>query len=146
MKKILVLVCLVFFLGALVSAEQAAADRFVNNNDGTVTDTIIGLMWADKDNGSNINWYNAKSYCEGYSGGGKTGWRMPTIGELQQLDKSGAYDGHVIKKTGYGYGVIWSSSTRGSDAASFYFGQGVWLWNYKSSDNITRALPVRSGN
>ena len=67
MKRILVLVFLVLFLGSFVSAEYAAADRFVNNKNGTVTDTQTGLMWADHDNGSNINWYAAKGYCKGYS-------------------------------------------------------------------------------
>ena len=39
MKRILVLVFLVLFLGSFVSAEYAAADRFVNNKNGTVTDS-----------------------------------------------------------------------------------------------------------
>ena len=53
MKKILVFVCLVVFLVTFVSA-ATAADRFVKNNDGTVTDTETNLMWAAKDNGSDI--------------------------------------------------------------------------------------------
>ncbi|HAJ26296.1 MAG TPA: hypothetical protein DCG53_03480 [Syntrophus sp. (in: bacteria)] len=138
MKKILVLVCLVLFLGTLVSVEYAAADRFVNNNDGTVTDTQTGLMWANSDNGSNIDWYNAKSYCEGYSGGGKSGWRMPTTDELGQLRNSGAY-GSVIKKTA---GYVWA--TRGSEAAIFPSYSGFRKWTPQSVGNI-RALPVRSG-
>ena len=44
------------FWGSFVSAEYATADRFANNKDGTVTDTQTGLMWADHDNGANINW------------------------------------------------------------------------------------------
>ncbi len=47
MKRILFLVCLVMLLGSFVSAEYAAAaERFVNNNNGTVTDTDTqtGLM------------------------------------------------------------------------------------------------------
>jgi len=144
MKRILVLVCLVLFLGSFVSAEYAAADRFVNNGNGTVTDTQTGLMWADKDNGREINWYNAKSYCDEYSGGGKSGWRMPTIDELQQLYNSGAY-GSAIKRTGYGF--IWSSETSGSRAAyfSFYDGNRRWAFQSGGKDGF-RALPVRSGN
>ena len=141
MKRILVLVFMLLFLGSLVSAEYAAAwDRFVNNKDGTVSDMQTGLMWADKDNGSKIQWGNAKSYCEGYSGGGKSGWRMPTIDELGQLHNSGAY-GSVIGKTGYG---VWSSETRGSEAAFFNFYNGYGFWIPQSRD-YTRALPVRSG-
>ncbi len=142
MKRILVLVCLVLFLATLVSVEYAAADRIVNNKDGTVTDTQTGLMWADHDNGSDINWNNAKSYCQGYSGGGKSGWRMPTMSELGQLHSSGAY-GSVIKKTGR---FVWSSETRGSEAYGFEFNLGVKAWSPQSFASVgDRALPVRSG-
>jgi len=142
MKKILVMVCMVLFFGILVPAEYAVAGRFIDNRDGTITDTETGLMWANRDNGSGINWFNAKSYCEGYSGGGKSDWRMPTIVELGQLHNSGAY-GSVIKKTG---DYVWSSETRGSDAAIFFFYEGIRYW-YPQSDSVIyyRALPVRSG-
>ena len=136
-----------FCVAGLVMTGDAQADRFVNNGNGTVTDTQTGLMWADKDNGANINWPNAKIYCEGYSGSGKSGWRMPTIPELQQLYSSGAY-GTVITKTGYGN--IWSSETRlflgRSEAAIFFFTYGDRNWIRQSYDGSTRALPVRSGN
>ena len=140
MKKLLVLVCMVLFLGSFVSAEYATAARFVNNNDGTVTDKQTGLMWADHDNGSKINWVNAKNYCEGYSGGGKPGWRMPTIAELDNLYSSGAY-GSVMKKSGM---AVWSSETKGSNAAYFSFTNGSRIWYPQSTANTRRALPVRS--
>ncbi len=140
MKRILVFVCMVLFLGSFISAEYAAADRIVNNKDGTVTDTQTGLMWADHENGEGINWYNAKSYCEGYSGGGKFGWRLPKTHELVQLRKSGAY-GSVIKKTA---DHVWALEMSGIEAANFDFRNG-----YESFINrvytVGRALPVRSG-
>lgn len=43
-----------------------AAERFADNKNGTVTYTQTGLIWATQDNESDINWYSAKSYCEGY--------------------------------------------------------------------------------
>jgi hypothetical protein len=46
-------------------------------------------MWAAKDNGSYINWANAKSYCENYRGGGYADWRMPTQDELAGLYDAG---------------------------------------------------------
>ncbi len=142
MKRILVLVFLILFLGSFISAEYAAADRFVNNKNGTVTDTQTGLMWADHDNGSEVNWFAAKSYCEGYSGGGKSGWRMPTTDELGQLRNSGAF-GSVIKKTA---DYVFASETRGSDGALFGFVYGEQGWCPQSTTRRNnRALPVRSG-
>jgi len=43
--------------------------RFIAYAEGTVGDTRTGLMWAAKDNGADINWQHAKSYCENYRGG-----------------------------------------------------------------------------
>lgn len=67
------------------SKETRRDSRFIAYDDGTVLDTKTNLMWAAKDNGSNINWTNAKSYCENYRGGGYTDWRMPTQDELAVL-------------------------------------------------------------
>ena len=145
MKKILVVVCMVLFLGSIVSVEYAAADRIVKNNDGTVTDTDTGLMWADKDNGSNINWFSAKSYCEGYSGGGKSGWRMPTVDELWNLYINKANRSMITFTEQY----VWASETRLTKFVTvaayidFRFGKVV---EYSQSLNVDhRALPVRSG-
>jgi uncharacterized caspase-like protein len=44
--------------------------RFIAYNNGTVLDTQTNLIWAAEDNGSDINWENAKSYCENYREGG----------------------------------------------------------------------------
>jgi len=55
-------------------------------------------MWATKDNGSDINWANAKSYCENYRGGGYTDWRMPTQDEL-----AGLYDTAKTYKADCGF-------------------------------------------
>ena len=137
MKRILFFVCMVLFLGSFVFAEYAAAARFVNNGNGTVTDTQTGLMWADQDNGAKINWTNAKIYCEGYSGGGKSGWRMPTSDELWQLYDSRAY-GSVIRKTAY---EVWTS--REFVLIEFSFANQQWKPGYDGY--YARALPVRSG-
>jgi hypothetical protein len=55
-------------------------------------DARTSLMWAARDNGRNINWRDAKDYCDNYRGGGYTGWRMPTRDELERLyDNSKSY-------------------------------------------------------
>jgi uncharacterized protein (TIGR02145 family) len=126
-------------------------NRFIANSNGTVLDTQTNLMWAARDNGSNINWANAKSYCENYRGGGYTDWRMPTQDEL-----AGLYDaGKSYKATQRYYNVNlteliqlsaccpWASETRGSDAAYFNLG-GKRGWVHQSDASEGRALPVRS--
>jgi peptidoglycan hydrolase-like protein with peptidoglycan-binding domain len=106
--------------------------RFVAYANGTVKDTKTDLMWASKDNGEDINWKDAKRYCENYRGGGYMDWRMPTLDELTGLyDKSESY-------------CPWASETRDSEAAYFYFHSGLRTWNSQSASYHYRALPVRS--
>ncbi len=124
-----------------------AADRFVDNGDGTVTDTKTGLMWAALDNGSNISWLNADTYCLNYDGGGYGDWRMPTLTELESL-----YDPKVENRHGYHLTKLiettaascWASDTRGYEAARLNFTYGQIYWLRKSFSGRSRVLPVRS--
>jgi tetratricopeptide (TPR) repeat protein len=133
--------------------ELARDGRFIAYNNGTVLDTKTKLMWAAKDNGSNINWANAKSYCENYRGGGYSDWRMPTQDELEGLyDKGKSYKTtpsnftvNLIELIQLSSCWPWASETRGSDAAHFNFLTGKWNWLHQSYDTFNRALPVRSG-
>jgi len=113
--------------------------RFIAYNNGTILDTKTNLMWAAKDNGKNINWRNAKSYCENYSGGGHADWRMPTLDELAELYESGVCSEKI--KIIY---WVWGSENRGPDAANFGFSYGIRYWTRQSYDGSYRALPVRS--
>jgi len=133
---------------------EPAMIRFRDSKEGVVLDTKTNLMWAAKDNGSDINWQGAKSYCENYRGGGYTDWRMPTQDEL-----AGLYDQTKTYKSDCGFDVHltelirltcvapWASETRGSAAAFFYFNDGERrFWDPVTSDRRNyRVLPVRSG-
>jgi tetratricopeptide (TPR) repeat protein len=143
-------------LGTFSRAGEKARDgRFIAYDNGTVLDTKTKLMWAAKDNGSNINWKNAKSYSESYRGGGYSDWRLPTQDELVGLydrsrskprpaacDTSGDIhvDTKLIDITCF---APWASETRGSEAACFHF-LGKRFWSPQSEDSVYRALPVRS--
>jgi hypothetical protein len=56
------------------------------------TDPSTGLMWTGRDNGSNISWSHAAKYCRDLSFAGYSGWRLPSIEELEQI-----YDGSGFK-------------------------------------------------
>ena len=132
----------------LTAVETGRDGRFIAYDSGTVLDTKTNLMWASKDNGSDINWANAKSYCLSYRGGGYADWRMPTQNELEGLYDSTVtgYKGHhinnLIELTAC---CTWASKTRGSEAASVNFNSGKRSWYHQSDAVILRALPVRSG-
>lgn len=132
--------------------------RFITKSNGTVLDSQTGLIWAARDNGENINWMNAKKYCEDYRGGGYSDWRLPTIKELEGLyDESKGYYPmdddtnyivcltELIKVTDYS---VWTSDIKkdSSRAASFIFTSGRRFWASPDFGIVHRALPVRGGN
>jgi hypothetical protein len=117
----------------------------------TYTDPRTGLMWAKQDNGSDINWKDAKSYCENYRVGGFTDWRMPTQDEVAELYDTSktyksdcGYDVHLTELIHLTCNCVWASETRGSETAFFNFYRGGRSWTRKSGARFTRALPVRS--
>ena len=131
--------------------------RFIAYDNDTVLDTQTNLMWAAEDNGSGINWQDAKKYCENYRGGGHTDWRMPTLDELAGLyDKAKTYksecpgskisgaDVHLTELIRLTCVAPWASETRGSVAAQFDFNGGGRFWFPPTTGPIYRALPVRS--
>jgi hypothetical protein len=142
---------------AIATAKETARDgRFIAYSNGTVLDTRTNLMWAAKDNGSDINRADAKNYCENYRGGGYTDWRMPTQNELAGLydagktnknPPSGGCQGnyHLTELIHITCCCPWASETRGSEAAKFFFDNGERYWYPQSFGNGNRALPVRSG-
>jgi hypothetical protein len=134
----------------LLLAEIGNDGRFVAYNNGTVLDQKSGLIWAARDNRRNINWANAKSYCESYRGGGYTDWRMPTQAELEELyDSHKTYDSsdgdvHLTELIRISCCWVWASETRGSDAAHFNYDDGKHYWAPQAI-GYYRALPVRNG-
>jgi S1-C subfamily serine protease len=135
-----------------VAGETSRDGRFIAYNNGTVLDTQTNLMWASKDNGGDINWANAKSYCENYRGGGYSDWRMPTQDELE-----GLYDAEKSQKVECGNSPnhvatdlihlscswVWGLEMRGSASAGIHFGSGGRHFGYNLFDARNRALPVR---
>ena len=130
--------------------------RFIDNRDGTVTDTKTGLMWATRDNGSNIYWEKAGTYCWNYSGGGYTDWRLPGREELAGLYAPGKRkrDGYnnICELINISSCSLWASEFRsnseGDDfdsGAYFDFVRGYWGWKSKLYFYDFRVLPVRSG-
>lgn len=123
-----------------------ATERFVDNGNGTVTDSKTGLMWVAKDNGIPINWPDAVEYCKKLSTGGHSDWRMPTLTELQSLyypNKRNVNGYHTIELICTTAESCWSSETRDFTAGRFNFTYGKEYWLRKSYSGPSRVLPVR---
>ncbi|HCU57142.1 MAG TPA: hypothetical protein DF984_02775, partial [Anaerolineaceae bacterium] len=98
---------------------------FIDNGNGTVTDTSTGLMWQ-KDTPEVMTWEQALAHCEGLNLGDHTDWRLPTQKELQSLVDYSSHDPAIdtmyfadTKSSFY-----WSSTTNASNAL---FASGIYF-------------------
>ena len=112
--------------------QVAAGDE---SGDGAETVVRGDLMWTVRDNGSDVDWNEAKAYCEACRVGGYSDWRMPTIEELQGLYVKGnsypprdeMYHVHIARPFILTTPWIWSSTLDGSSSAfDFAFDRGGW--------------------
>lgn len=65
--------------------EGYGENHFVDNNDGTITDTATGLMWQTADSDKGMNWQDALTYSNNLTLGGHDDWRLPNAKELQSI-------------------------------------------------------------
>ena len=116
-------------------------DLFIDCSNGTVLDKWNNLMWAIKQNEGDINWADAKKYCENYRAGGYTDWRMPTLDELAELYNAGKNSMTKMVKIS---GNPWAVGKRSEEIAWLDFNNGNRYWLPRSDQVYGRALPVRS--
>lgn len=74
------------------AAQNAAGDnkpgvncerRFIDNGDGTITDTQRHLMWQKEDNGAPVTFEQARDYCRKLNLAGHSDWRLPNPDESE---------------------------------------------------------------
>lgn len=58
---------------------------FTDNEDGTITDNVTGLMWQKQNDGIDRHWPDAISYCDNLILAGYTDWILPNAFELQSI-------------------------------------------------------------
>lgn len=154
----------------------ATGDRFIDNNNGTVTDTRTGLIWLKNANPCDYkNWAEAGIYCSslksgdaGLADGSTAGqWRLPTLEELEGLgtDPPITYCTHdttcdlmVCPATwtmpGAPFTGVQSSSNYWSGTSSPNDAGYVWIvtmssgfvFNGVSKSSKANVWPIRGGN
>ena len=68
-----------------VRGNSLPANNFINNADGTVTDTSTGLMWQQLSVPDTYTWQEALEYCENLNLAGHSDWRLPDRNELLSI-------------------------------------------------------------
>ena len=142
-----------FFVQCVRGNSNYGINNFVSNGDGTVTDRATGLMWAQSDSGSGMNWESALAWVQTRNAAnylGHNDWRLPNTKELQSIvdytrspDTTNSAAINPIftctqitnEKSQVDYPWYWSSTTHvqynGSAAAAIYvcFGRALGYMN-----------------
>ncbi|MDD5255510.1 MAG: DUF1566 domain-containing protein [Candidatus Omnitrophica bacterium] len=63
---------------------KAETTRFKDNGDGTITDSLTGLMWQKEEN-ERMDWYSALKVCKDMRIAGFSDWRLPNLKELNTI-------------------------------------------------------------
>ena len=138
------------------------APRYTDNGDGTVTDSLTGLMWLKDGGCMKKRWSDALNIigdfnanpprysCLGYTAN-YNDWRMPNVKELESMINYETSDAagwlNSAGFTNVKYSSYWSSTTSQKSAAQ------AWMMNMKKSGKLLQnkksnyyAWPVRGGN
>lgn len=125
-----------FILPLLGQSPLAAAARFVDNGDGTVTDTVRNLMWEKGDNGKEVTFEQAQEYCQALRLGKHADWRLPKPDERDTAVVIELMRNKRFRDVYANFDLYWSAEPT------------VRLpFNYRPSQGgpVSRAYPARPG-
>ncbi len=123
---------------------------FIKNGNGTVTDTVTGLMWQQTDGGE-MTIEKATLYCDTLTLGGFTDWRLPSAHEAFSILNQGvtnpALDVNIFTKTAAEY--WWSSDFQANDNTRVWVtNSGGGIGNHLKTETIsaggTKKIHVRA--
>ena len=135
-----------------VALVEEEVPSFIDNGDGTISDTKANLMWKKDDSfkeyGYGINWFEAQDYCEMLNEkqfAGYDDWRLPSGEEAKSVfsftqsntDKDGA-ETHISElfEPGGGHNT-WTYEEKpdyAQYAQKFSFITGNDMWEHKDNE------------
>lgn len=135
-------------LGARAVRGGQMDSRYVDNGDGTVTDTASGLMWQQGTAGGK-NWQAALDYAASLTLAGYNDWRLPALTELKSIIDFRRYNPAIDTNLfpGTAASMYWSSTSYAADTRDgwcAHFGEVGSDYNASKSDAYA-ARAVRGG-
>ncbi len=97
--------------------------NFVDNGDGTITDTVNNLLWLKKGILKKTKFKDALIVAESAEEAGRTGWRLPTLPELKTL----IYKERIVNASGK---KAWIHPI-------FDDGRGHYYWTTTTCDQVS---------
>jgi len=133
-------------------------ERFIDNQDGTMTDSTTELMWMQEDAWQKeakwFTWDEAielANYFNGIKLGGFQDWRLPTEDEIQSIynekvsnqDKYGKEIHLLSAFPSGGLATVWLKGESGHEGTLFDFKNGEFRPMYKSKSGRMTVRLVR---
>lgn len=140
-----------------VRGGAAPAQSYTDNNNGTVTDNVTGIMWRKCSAGLNndsscsgtistMTWQEALDYCNGLSFAGYDDWRLPNVKEVRSLVDTStnfpAINTTYFPNTPTNY-EYWSSTTTAgypANAFNMFFHHGFVGGGGKTNNGYARCV------
>jgi hypothetical protein len=128
-----------------------ATNSFIDNGNGTITDTANGLMWQKATAPGTYSWEQALAYCENLALAGFNDWRLTNRNELQTLVDYSRYSPSIdtIYFPNTAAFVYISSTTHAeypNEAADVGFDVGSVRNGYKTGHGTSAVRAVRGGD
>ncbi|MCP4107968.1 MAG: DUF1566 domain-containing protein [Desulfobacteraceae bacterium] len=124
-------------------------NSFMNNEDGTVTDTVTGLMWQKSGSDAYITYDKAQAYIDDLNNrkfADYNDWRLPTLEELASLLENKEVDGlYIDLKFDRKQKWCWTADKRASGGAWIvYFSYGDVNWRNLVLNDYVRGVRSRT--
>jgi hypothetical protein len=120
-------------------APRCRPSRYQAQPGGLVVDLATGLTWQQSVDPGSYTWSDAQTYCAGVG----TGWRVPSLTELQTIiddtHEFPAIDQNVFPDTPSV--IFWTSSPRADDAGSAWYVD--FFYGATDNDVASRTYGVR---
>ena len=145
----------------MINTNTKKNNRFIDHDNGTISDLYTGLMWQEgyayRETGNYIDWYDANDYVEKLNKqklGDHYDWRLPSKLEIQSLyeikhtflSRGKTFVLHIDPIFEFGYGsCFWTSRVKLSAALGFEFDVGDTHWYPQGSlSGTVRAVRLNS--
>lgn len=106
----------------------------------TWTDPATGYMWTNQDNGSDLDWSQAKDYCSKLRLAGYATWQLPTTEELRAISDQVINGGIKLSSKA---NLAWSTSVRNPSGEPCYFMFDQRGSHCATNRRFVRALCIR---
>lgn len=139
-------VSLIFLSADLSLHAESPPGHFAVSGDGTVYDTMTGLLWEREPTEKGMNSAAGRAYCEGLTLAERT-WRLPSVTELLtivDLSASGdvKIDAKVFSATQTRKYQTWPPSGLPDAIWVVLFGDGVLFWADPDDEMSVRCVAV----